>query len=85
MSMQCKKCKSTNTGVFKAKDLATKTGDNRFNNDSMGAITVDPALLVELAKLLVVLVTSVFSFFKSKQKNERMVLLCKDCGYWEKL
>lgn len=85
MSMQCKKCKSNNTGVYKAKDLATKTGDNSFNTASSGAAAIDPALLIELAKLVVVLLSGIFSWLKSKQKNERMILLCKDCGHWEKL
>ncbi|RBQ27783.1 MULTISPECIES: hypothetical protein [Arcobacteraceae] len=95
--LKCKACGSTNTNVYKAKDLAEKTGDKNFVNPTMlgGTLAFSGADLLKFIKDLASLlpfIKSVFDFFTEKKKkdgaeeeNNRSVFLCIDCGHWEKI
>ena len=96
--LKCKACGSTNTNVYKAKDLAEKTRDKNFVNPTMlgGTLAFSGA---DLRKLLIPLIPVVFKiiekaldYFTEKKKkdraeeeNNRSVFLCIDCGHWEKI
>lgn len=82
MNLQCKKCKSTNTKVMSAEKLSEETGDNNFNTAAAGVASV--AILPIIEKLLDVL-GKLFGFLEEKEKNKKQILVCLDCGYWEKL
>jgi predicted nucleic-acid-binding Zn-ribbon protein len=84
MSLQCHKCGSQNTEVVSAEELSNKTGDMT----PMSAATVgmiDPILVGEAIKSIFQALRKLFDFLEEKEKNKRKVVVCKDCGYWEKI
>jgi hypothetical protein len=83
MGIQCNKCGSRNTTVVKAKDLADKTGDKSIMTAASG--TVSTAILAELLELLLKVIGKIFGWLEEKEKNDRKVVVCKECGYWERV
>lgn len=85
MSIACRKCASRNTQVVAAKDLAKATNNPSVMTASAGSI--DPRLVVEILTLLVRGVVAVFGWMKASEKNKdtSTVVVCRDCGAWEKV
>jgi len=85
MSIACKKCGGRNTQVVAAKDLAKATNNPNVMTASAGSI--DPKVVVEIISLVVQGLVAVFGWLKAseKNKNNSNVVLCKDCGAWEKV
>ena len=79
MSLQCHKCSSRNTEVVKAKELAEKTGDTAVLTMGSGVVGIE--LLGKLFEAL----GALFGWMKEKEAGGRSVVVCKDCGYWEKV
>lgn len=99
VKLKCKACGSINTNVYKAKDLAEKTGDRNLLIPNVACATLaisGPALgklLKELAPVVIPQIIKLVSdFFTEKKKkdraeeeNNRNVILCKDCSHWERI
>lgn len=99
VKLKCKACGSINTNIYKAKDLAEKTGDRNLLNPTMtcAALTFSGEDLVKLLKdiapvVIPQIIKLVSDFFTEKKKkdraeeeNNRNVILCKDCSHWERI
>jgi len=85
MGIQCNKCASRNTIVVKAKDLAKRTSDNSVLTGMSGTVAGDPAVLLEILKGIVQFLGKLFGWLEEKEKNDRQVVVCQDCGYWERV
>lgn len=83
MSLQCKKCGSRNTSTVKAKEMADRTGDSSFNTAASGMI--NPVLVIATLKAIIDMIGNVFNWLTEKEKNDASVVVCKDCGYWERI
>jgi len=84
MSLQCHKCESKNTEIVSAEELSNETGDKTpLSGAAMGAI--DPTLVAVALKSIFQALGKLFGFLEEKEKNKRKVVVCKDCGYWEKV
>lgn len=83
MGVQCNKCGSRNTSIVKARDMAEKTGDRSFINATSGI--VNPILIGEALKVIFEFFGKLFGWLEEKEKNDKNVVVCKDCGYWEKV
>ena len=84
MSLQCHKCESQNTEVVSAEELSNKTGDMTLMSFATVGI-INPILVVEALKSIFLALEKLFGFLEEKEKNKRKVIVCKDCGYWEKI
>lgn len=76
MSLKCNNCGSRNTQTTTAKKLAETTGNSNITNAASGFVS--PKEIVGLLKAL-------FEWLSGKEKNSRSVVVCKDCGYWERV
>lgn len=98
VKLKCKACGSINTNVYKAKDLAEKTGDRNLLNPTMASATLafSGAELGKLLKYLEPFIPSIIKFVsdlfteknkkdRAKEENNRSVNLCIDCGHWERI
>lgn len=85
MTIACNKCGGRNTQVVAAKDLAKATNNPSVMTSAAGYI--DPKLVVEILALIIQGVVAFFGWKKAaeKNKNNGNVVLCKDCGAWEKV
>ena len=83
MGIQCNKCGSRNTQVVKAKEMAEKTGDNSFMTATSGA--VDPNIVLKALEALFNFLGKLFESKSEAEKNNGSVLVCKDCGAWERI
>lgn len=83
MSAQRNKCGSRNTVIVKARDMSEKTGDSNFTSAASGVI--NPALVGEVLKAIFEFLGKLFGWLGEKVKNDRNVVVCKDCGYWERV
>ena len=83
MSLQCHKCESQNTEVISAEELSNKTGDMIPMSATAGMIS--PILVAEAIKSIFQAFGKLFGFLEEKEKNKRKVVVCKNCGYWEKI
>ncbi|MBL0668369.1 hypothetical protein JD488_16950 [Aeromonas jandaei] len=83
MSLKCKECGGRNTEEVSAKELSKKTGDASLL--SAGAGTINPVVVVEAISAIFKALGKLFGWLGEKEKGNRQVLVCKDCGYWEKV
>lgn len=81
--MMCKKCNSKNTDVVSAKKLAEKTNDNQFLTATAGVAST--TLIIGAVKSIFEALGKLFGWMEEKEKNDRNVIVCKDCGYWERI
>ncbi len=86
MSLKCKNCGSRNTTVVSAKELSDRTGDSSLDSLQVGFIPKESiGSIIAAITAIAVAVGKFFSFSKEKEKSNRKVVLCKNCGYWEKV
>jgi predicted nucleic-acid-binding Zn-ribbon protein len=85
MSLQCHKCESRNTEIVSAKELSEKTGDISLMSAGAMAGVINPVLVVSALKSIFEALGKLFGYLEEKEKNNRKVIVCKDCGYWEKI
>jgi hypothetical protein len=64
---------------MKAKDLAETSGDSSVMSCASGIVNA------KTIEMLLVLITSVFGWLTESKKDEKKVIVCKDCGYWERI
>ncbi|MCF5910917.1 hypothetical protein K3H35_19275 [Aeromonas veronii] len=83
MSVACNKCGSRNTEVVKAKDLAEASGDSRILTATAGAVS--PEVVIGLLAAIAAAAKAIFEWLTESEKNEKKVVVCKDCGYWERV
>jgi hypothetical protein len=69
--------------TVKARDMAEKTGDGSFMTASSGMVS--PILIVEALKAIFEFLGKLFGWLEEAEKNDRSVVVCKDCGYWERV
>ena len=85
MSLQCRKCGSRNTEIVSAKKLSDKIGNKSLMTANAGFLVVDPVIIAEALKAIFQVLGKLFDYLKEKEKNKRKIVICKDCGYWERV
>lgn len=83
MPLKCPKCGSRNTVTETAGKIAALTHDDRFLTTSAGYIS--PEQLVELLKDIIKAIKRIFGFLEQRERNNAPVLVCKSCGYYERI
>lgn len=83
MSLKCKGCGSRDTEVVSARELSEKTGDASVMTAAAGAI--NPVIVVEAINSIFKALGRLFGWLGEKEKGNRQVVVCKDCGHWEKV
>lgn len=83
MSLKCPKCGSRNTVTETAGKIAELTRDDRFLTTSSGYISLDQ--LAELLKDIIRAIKRLFGFLEQRERNNAPVLVCKSCGYYERI
>ena len=83
MSLKCRDCGSRNTDVVSAKELSENTGDESIMISKVGAI--DPMIVAAAIRAIFLALEKLSGYLKEKEKGNRKVVVCKDCGYWEKV
>ena len=81
MSLQCHKCESRNTEVVNADELSDKTENAEEPNHVLYNRRFNPVLPIGPLGPLGML----FGLLTDKEKKKRKIVVCKDCGYWEKV
>jgi len=81
--LKCKECGSRNTQVVSAKELSEKTGDSSILTAATGYI--NPVIVIKALKALFEALGKLFGWIEEKEKGNRKVVVCKDCGHWEKV
>lgn len=82
----CRKCGSKNTVVCKVKDAAKKDPSAGFESQTSGFASASfAAEIIEAIKYLSMAVAKIFGFMEEKEKNEALMVVCKDCNYWERI
>jgi len=91
MTLMCKKCRSRDTFVCGARDLTAKTGNPVFASAVCGFVA-DPIAIFALLGALVAAARAVIAFLEARERNNEArernnppVLVCKACGYWERI
>ncbi|MCQ5790134.1 hypothetical protein MZC73_17190, partial [Escherichia coli] len=59
------------------------TRDDRFLTSTSGYIS--PEQLPELLKEIIRAIQRLFRFLEQRERNNAPVLICKDCGYYERI
>ena len=54
-----------------------------FTEAYMG--TVDPKTLKEIIEGIAAIATAVFGYLMAKLRHKKYIVLCKECGWWERL
>lgn len=83
MPLKCPKCGSRNTVTETAGKIAALTHDDRFLTTS--ADYISPEQLVELLKDIIKAIKRIFGFLEQRKRNNAPVLVCKSCGYYERI
>ncbi|MBY5949290.1 hypothetical protein [Photobacterium rosenbergii] len=83
MSLKCRGCGSRTTEVVNAKELSEKTGDSSFITQNQGAI--DPNIVAGALKAIFKALGKIFGWLEEREKGNRKVVVCRDCGHWEKV
>jgi hypothetical protein len=83
MGVQCHKCGSRNTSIVKARDLAKAANDPSVLTGCMGIIPV--VLIGKILDKIFQFLGKLFGFLEEKQKNDASVVVCRDCGYYERV
>lgn len=83
MSLKCKGCGSRETEVVSARELSEKTGDASVMTAAAGAI--NPVIVIEAINSVFKALGKLFGFLEEKEKGNKQVVVCKDCGYWERV
>lgn len=63
--------------------MAEVTGISNFTIAKFGSVNVG-----EIGNLLAAflsIIGKLFDFLMEKEKNEASIILCQDCGYWERM
>ncbi|HFK6835503.1 TPA: hypothetical protein ACGZCP_004756, partial [Citrobacter freundii] len=74
---------SRNTVTETAGKIAEVTRDDRFLTSTSGYIS--PEQLPELLKEIIRAIQRLFRFLEQRERNNAPVLICKDCGYYERI
>ena len=80
MPLKCPKCGCRNTVT---ETIAKVTRDDRFLTLTSGYIS--PEQLPELLKEIIRAIQRLFRFLEQRERNNAPVLICKDCGYYERI
>ena len=83
MPLKCPKSFSKFSGSKTAGNIAKVTRDDRFLTSTSGYIS--PEQLPELLKEIIRAIQRLFGFLEQRERNNAPVLICKDCGYYERI
>lgn len=83
MSLTCPKCGSRHTVTENAGRIAEVVRDDRFLSSASGYISPDQ--LSELLKEIIRAIKRFFGFLEQRERNNAPVLVCKSCGYYERI
>lgn len=83
MPLKCPKCDSRNTVTETAGKIAELTRDDRFLTTPAGYISPDQ--MAELLKDIIRAIKRLFGFMERRERNNAPVLVCKSCGYYERI
>jgi hypothetical protein len=81
--LACKKCSSCDTVVCRAKQLADRTGDRSFVITTAGVVS--PDILLAILSGILAAIRAASEYLGSREKNNPPVIVCKGCGYWERM
>ena len=84
MSLKCKECGSRDTTIVTRKQLS-KALDKPEGSLGSAGLVVDPVMVINAILALIALASQALNYLKEKEKNEVEYVICKDCGYYEKL
>ena len=84
MGLACNKCGSREAFACNAKDLADKTGDASFMTARAGLVA-DPVSVLALVGAVVAAAKAVFEYLGWRERNNPTVVVCRACGYWERV
>lgn len=80
MGLKCKDCGSRNTKIVEKKDL--KDAAKQVGASVSGASGyIDPDQIRAVLKVI----AAIFEWLTSREDGKKPVLVCKDCGYYEKI
>ncbi len=81
MKLQCHKCSSINTQLVPKAKMAKIIGAEALA--PRAGVLADPMAIIGVVTGIV---SAVYSYLQYKlAKDESLICVCKDCGYWEKL
>ncbi|MBW4263072.1 hypothetical protein KYQ78_23860 [Escherichia coli] len=83
MPLKCPKCGSRNTVTETAGKIAEVTRDDRFLTSTSGYISLE--FLPEILKEIIKAIKKLFGFLEQCERNNAPVLICMDCGYYERI
>ncbi len=83
MALKCKDCGSLDTEVMKAKELSDASGDNSVLTSLCG--TINPIFIIKALEAAFKAIGKIFSWMEEKEKGNQSVIVCKKCGYWERI
>ncbi len=78
MHLKCPQCSSCNTLISSAGKLPSIT-DNKHS----GYISLE--FLPEILKEIIKAIKKLFGFLEQCERNNAPVLICMDCGYYERI
>lgn len=78
MHLKCPQCGSCNTLISSAGKLPSITDNKRS-----GYISLE--FLPEILKEIIKAIKKLFRFLEQRERNNAPVLICKDCGYYERI
>ncbi|HFU75266.1 MAG TPA: hypothetical protein ENK88_03505 [Campylobacterales bacterium] len=84
MSLQCHKCGKRNTEIVSAEELSNKTGATILLSNSVNGF-IAPEVLVGVLGNIAKLAEKILEIIIERKKNKRKVIICKDCGFWERV
>jgi hypothetical protein len=87
MTLECKKCGGRQTKVVPA-DKMTDFIDKKStvgNIGTSGTITLSSEAIYAIIMAAIEVVKKFFDWQNKKEQNKRNVVVCLDCGHWEKI
>ncbi|EEF9166557.1 hypothetical protein RZR38_05185 [Citrobacter freundii] len=83
MQLKCPLCGSQNTRSGPAWKLADATNDERLLRSSSG--NINPEVLPEILEEIIKVIKKLLGYLEQREKNNAPVLICKECGYYERI
>jgi hypothetical protein len=85
--LACKKCESRDTFTCRAKELADKTSNPAVVGATCGFVAdpVSLALIVGAVRAVAEAARAAFEWLTQRERTNSVVVVCKGCGYWERV
>lgn len=83
MQLKCPHCGSQNTKSGPAWKLADAMNDERLLRTSSG--NINPEVLPKILEEIINVIRNLLGYLELREKNNAPVLICRECGYYEKI